>query len=88
MDPEEGFLCGQRQILHSYTWIFVTFELRSKACIYKLLLQIITEKFGAESWAQDGFYYKHTSSVPIKHSLSLYVVSPAVRHKKGLQKSH
>ena len=73
MDPEEEFLCGQWQILYSYTWIFLTFELRSKGCIYKLLAQIITEKFGAEFWAQDGFHYKHTSSVHIEHSLPLYV---------------
>lgn len=53
--------------------MFLTFELRSKGCVYMLLVQIITEKFGAEFWARDGFHYKHTSSVPIKHSLSLYV---------------
>lgn len=73
MDSEEEFLCGQCQVLCSYTQTFLTFELRSKGCIYKLLVQIITEKFGAEFWAQDVFCYEHTSSVPIKHSLSLYV---------------
>lgn len=48
MDSEEEFLCGQCQVLCSYTQTFLTFELRSKGCIYKLLVQIITEKFGAE----------------------------------------
>lgn len=72
MAPREEFLCGQWQILYSYIWMFLTFDLRSKECLYKLLVQIITEKLGAEFWAQDGFHCKHTSSIPIKHSLSLY----------------
>lgn len=73
MDSEEEFLCGQCHVLCSCAHIFSGFELRFKACIHKLLVQIITEKFGAEFWAQDVFHYEHTSAVPVKHRLSLYV---------------
>lgn len=38
-----------------------------------LLVQIITEKLGTGFWAQDGFHYKYTSSIPIKRSLSLFM---------------
>lgn len=65
--------------------MFVTFELGSRGCIHKLLVQIITEKSGAEFWAQDGFHHKHTSSVPIKQSASICIVSLTLFQKKGLQ---
>lgn len=66
------FLCGQCYTLCSWTQIFLTFELRFKGCIHKLLVQIITEKFGAEFWAQDVFHYEHTYPIPIKQPVSMY----------------
>lgn len=83
MDSKEECLCGQCHVLCSCTQIFLTFELRFKGCIHKLLVQIITEKFGAEFWAQDVFYYKHSSSVPIKHTLCLYLLMVLPYLQKG-----
>lgn len=67
------FLCGQCYTLCSWTQIFLTFELRFKGCIHKLLVQIITEKFGAEFWAQDVFHYEHTYPIPIKQPVSVCI---------------
>lgn len=84
MDSKEEFLCGQCHVLCSWTQIFSTFELRFKGCIHKLLVQIITEKFGVEFWAQDVFHYEHTSSVPTEQPVSVCINCLALFHKKGL----